>query len=137
MLHQFLDQSQATAAFREAVAHFLRTGQPSSAIQFSSRLPPVKIERALTKIIETYPDLSLERVEIDGTSGCEFFRGTATLSAGGEQRRVEFNWDCRWKAMQVGWTDYFGLPDQIRAAREFGYDCFRVWTEQQAAAYSP
>ncbi|CAN5559369.1 hypothetical protein BH24GEM3_BH24GEM3_22610 [soil metagenome] len=137
MLHQFLDQSQATAAFREAVAHFVRTRQPSSAIQFSSRLPPVKIERALTKIIEAYPDLPLERVEIDGTSGCEFFRGTATLSAGAEQRRVEFNWDCRWKAMQVGWTDYFGLPDQIRAAREFGYDCFRVWTEQQAAAYSP
>lgn len=137
MLHQFLDQSQATAAFREAVAHFLRTGQPSPAIQFSSRLPPVKIERTLTKIIEAYPDLPLERVEIDGTSGCEFFRGTATLRAAGEERRVEFNWDCRWKAMQVGWTDYFGLPDQIRAAREFGYDCFRVWTEQRTAAYSP
>ncbi len=135
MLHQFLDESQATAAFRDAVAHFLRTGQPSPTLQFSSRLPPVKIERTLTKILEAYPDLPLERVEIDATSGCEFFRGTATLHAAGEERRVSFYWDCRWRAMQEGWTDYFGLPDQIRAAREFGYNCFRHWTEE-AAAYS-
>lgn len=133
MLHQFLNRSQATAAFRDAVAHFLRTGQPSPAIHFSSRLPPVKIERTLTKILAAYPDLALERVEIDGTSGCEFFRGVATLHAGGEQRRVDFNWDCRWKAIQMGWTDYFGLPDQIRAARECGYDCFRAWSEGTAA----
>lgn len=132
MLHQFLDKSQATAAFRDAVAHFLRTGQASPAIHFSSRLPPVKIERTLTKILAEYPDLVLERVEIDGASGCEYFRGVATLYGAGEERRVDFNWDCRWKAIQMGWTDYFGLPDQIRAARECGYDCFRTWSEETA-----
>ncbi|HEX8695519.1 MAG TPA: hypothetical protein VF746_24110, partial [Longimicrobium sp.] len=43
---------------------------------------------------------------------------------------VRFVWDCKWKAEQHGWHDYFGFPDQGRAAREFGYDCFRAWVEE-------
>ena len=33
-------------------------------------------------------------------------------------RTVRFHWDCKWKAQQEGWSDYFGFPDQMRAARE-------------------
>ena len=40
-----------------------------------------------------------------------------------------FTWCCRWRAEQEGWKDYFGFPDQIRAAREFGWDCFQRWSE--------
>ena len=46
-------------------------------------------------------------------------------------RRVRFHWDCKWRALQEGWTDYFGFPDQVRAAREFGHDCFRLWEEER------
>ncbi len=133
ILTQFLDRSRATPAFRAAVAEFLRTGRSSAEIAFGARCPPVKVERTLTKILEEYPDLLIERVEIEATSGCEFFRGIATIYAGGEERRVSFYWDCRWKAAEVGWLDYFGLPDQIRAAREFGYNCFRRWSEEEPA----
>ena len=39
----------------------------------------------------------------------------------------EFVWDCRWRAEQEGWTDCFGFPDQIRAAREYDWRCFERW----------
>ena len=44
-------------------------------------------------------------------------------------RRVSFHWDCKWKAMELEWHDYFGFPDQARAAREHPYACFRAWGE--------
>ena len=43
------------------------------------------------------------------------------------ERQVRFHWDCKWRAQQEGWVDYFGFPDQIRAAREFGWRCFERW----------
>jgi hypothetical protein len=49
---------------------------------------------------------------------------------------VRFYWDCKWKAQEQGWTDYFGFPDQMRAAREFGYDCFRSWNQLQTEPVS-
>ena len=44
-----------------------------------------------------------------------------------------FHWDCKWRAQQQGWVDYFGFPDQTRAAREFGFDCFRSWVEEEVS----
>ncbi len=129
----FLEHSRATPTFRSAVNEFLRTGRANSAIAFNLSSPPVKVERTLTKILEEYPELPIARIEIEGASGCEYFRGTATIHAGEEERCVRFHWDCRWKAEQLGWTDYFGFPDQIRAARECGYDCFRTWSEEEVA----
>lgn len=128
MIAELLEQSAATNAFREAVDDFLRSGRGNDRIEITSRAPDVKIARTLTKILEAYPGLEIERVAIDGQSGCEFFRGTASIeAAGGERQVVSFDWDCRWRAEEQGWKDWFGFPDQARAAREFGYDCFRVW----------
>ena len=125
----FLQRSRATDPFREAVGRFLRDGRACERVSFTAPSPPVKVERTLTRVLEAYPDLPIERVEIDAVSGCESFRGTATLHAAGEERRVRFHWDCRWRAELEGWHDYFGFPDQARAAREFGHDCFRTWEE--------
>jgi hypothetical protein len=47
--------------------------------------------------------------------------------AAGQALKFDFVWDCQWRAVQQGWTDHFGLPDQIRAAREFGWRCFQHW----------
>ncbi len=130
-LRSFLQRSRAAEPFRDAVAEFLRFRRSGERIVFHLHSPPVKVERTLTKILEEYPELEIERVEIDATSGCEFFRGRAVIHAGAEVRRVSFHWDCRWRAEQEGWTDYFGFADQTRAAREFGHDCFRTWEEEK------
>lgn len=130
-LHAFLQRSAATEPFRQAVEAFLRGGRASERIAFQPYSPAVKVERTLTKVLEAYPDLPIERVEVDGASGCEYFRGTVTVHAGDEVRRVRFHWDCKWRAEQQGWRDYFGFADQGRAAREFGHDCFRGWEEVQ------
>lgn len=129
-LQTFLQRSRATEPFRDAVARFLRDGRANDRVGFQERSPAIKVERTLTKLLEAYPGLAIERVEIDGASGCEFYRGTATVFTAAEERRVHFHWDCKWKAEQEGWTDYFGFADQARAAREFGYDCFRSWEEE-------
>ena len=127
----FLDRSRAADGFRAAVHDFLHRGLPNERVHFDGYAPAVKVERTLAKLLESLPELAIEAVEIDGRSGCEFFRGTATVrAADGAELTVDFDWDCRWRAEQQGWTDFFGLPDQIRAAREFGYDCFRRWDVQ-------
>jgi hypothetical protein len=122
--------SGATRAFCDAVELFLRTQLPNPRLDFDQRCPPVKVERVLTRLLEAYPALAIERVSLDARSGCEFFRGTASIEIGEQTARVHFEWNCRWKAEQLGWTDWFGMPDQARAAREFGHDCFRTWTEE-------
>lgn len=129
-LSDFLQRSSATAAFRDALQDFQRTGAPNDRVVFDVYSPPVKVERVLTKMLEEYPELAIDSVEIGGSSGCEFFRGKLMIDAGEASRSIRFQWDCKWKAMQQGWTDYFGFPDQARAAREFGYDCFRDWAEE-------
>jgi hypothetical protein len=128
-LRDYLDRSRATPAFRQAVAAFQAAGAPNERVRFDRYAPPIKVERTLVKLLEEYPDLPIERVEIEGSSGCEFFRGRLTVHAGAEPRRVAFHWNCRWRAEQQGWRDYFGFADQTRAAREFGHDCFQEWKE--------
>ena len=126
----FLQRSAASAAFRDAVHRFVRSGRSNEAVVFDRGSPPVKVERALTKLLETAPELVIERVEIRGSSGCEFYRGELTAHTPEGSHTVRFHWDCKWKAEEQGWTDCFGFPDQIRAARVFGYDCFRAWEPQ-------
>lgn len=137
ILQTFLQRSRVTEAFRDAVVHFLSGGHPNERVVFQHHSPPVKVERTLTKILEAYPGLAIERVEIEAASGCEFFRGTATIHTEGEVLRVRFHWDCKWRAEQEGWRDYFGFADQVRAAREFGYDCFRSWEEVRTPGQEP
>lgn len=136
-LQTFLQRSAATEAFRGALARFLRDGRPCERVAFNHPSPPVKVERTLTKVLQAFPELAIERVEIQAATGCEFFRGVAIVHAAGEERRVRFNWDCRWRAELQGWRDYFGFPDQARAAREFGWDCFQVWEEVLGVEVKP
>ena len=128
-----LQRSSATAAFRDGIQAFTRSGAPNERVSFDPFSPPVKVERTLIKMLELYPDLDIDRIEIRGSSGCEYFSGKLTIFALEGERQVRFHWDCKWRAQQEGWVDYFGFPDQTRAAREFGYDCFREWSEVGAA----
>ncbi|HEX6069580.1 MAG TPA: hypothetical protein VFZ18_07140 [Longimicrobiaceae bacterium] len=132
VLSQLLDRSQASPDFRRAVAAFLGDSRPNDGVTFDRFSPPVKVERTLTKLLEEHPELEIERVEIDGSSGCEYYRGLLRIHTSEGIRKVRFHWDCKWRALQEGWTDYFGFPDQTRAAREFGHDCFRIWESEQA-----
>ncbi|HEY0016102.1 MAG TPA: hypothetical protein VGC13_07270 [Longimicrobium sp.] len=131
-----LDRSAATDSFHEAVTRFLRDGRSSERIAFGHGCPGIKVERALTKVLVEYPGLPIESIEVRGASGCEYFRGRLFVRTATEERRVAFHWDCKWRAEQEGWTDWFGFPDQGRAAREFGWDCFRAWTEEEVSPIS-
>ena len=128
-IFDLLERSSATESFREAVVRFVREGRPNERIAFNRDAPPVKVERTVTKVLEEYPELHIESIEVRGMSGCEFFRGVMEVHTGAEVRKISFHWDCKWKAMEMGWHDYFGFPDQARAAREFGHNCFRGWNE--------
>lgn len=136
VLSQLLDRSQASPDFRRAVAAFLGDNRPNDGVTFDRFSPPVKVERTLTKLLEEHPELEIERVEIEGASGCEFYRGELRVHTREGVGKVRFYWDCKWRAMQQGWKDYFGFPDQTRAAREFGHDCFRLWEADWAQALS-
>jgi len=129
-----LDRSAACDGFKadlRALARAYRT-EPTQHIAPVRPTPAVKAFRVLTHLVEQHPDLPIERVTIDGLSGCSDFVGTVTVQAAEETRTYDFAWCCRWRAEQQGWTDHFGFPDQIRAAREFGWRCFERW-EQRAA----
>lgn len=127
ILSQLLERSRASDDFRHSVTSFVRENRANDRVTFDPYSPPVKVERTLTKLLEEHPELEIERVEIDGASGCEFYRGELRIHTSEGVRSVRFHWDCKWRALQEGWTDYFGFPDQARAAREFGHDCFRTW----------
>ena len=71
--------------------------------------------------------LAIDGVAVTGSSGCSDFHGTVEAKAHSSTHVFEFGWCCRWRAEQEGWTDYFGYPDQIRAAREFDWRCFHTW----------
>ena len=131
-IFDLLDGSSATEPFRDAVQRFVREGRPNERLAFNQGCPAVKVERTLVRALEEYPALEVESIVIHGSSGCEFFRGWMDVHTSNEVRRVSFHWDCKWKAVEMGWHDYFGFPDQTRAAREFPYACFRAWEEEGA-----
>jgi hypothetical protein len=127
-LRDLLARSSVAPSFRDAVEGFLRDGRPRDDLSFAFHAPPVKVERTLTQLLVSHPDVPVARVEIEAASGCEFYRGVLRVfTVEGATRTVRFYWDCKWRAVEQGWSDYFGFPDQSRAAREFGHDCFRVW----------
>ncbi|HEX5727771.1 MAG TPA: hypothetical protein VFX98_20030 [Longimicrobiaceae bacterium] len=129
-----LEQSRMAEPFRESLLRFLDSGRASERLAFDYHCPPVKVARVLTRALKEYPHLPIESIEVQGESGCEYFRGELVLRTARDERVVEFRWDCKWRAEQMGWRDYFGFPDQARAAREFGWDCFRDWVEVRVAA---
>src|SRR5690606_18610580 len=102
-LVHFLRQSRATGAFKDAVAAFLRDGAANDRVAFDGYAPPVKVERTLAKLLEAFPEMELERVVIQGASGCEYFRGKLSAFGPEGERRIRFHWDCKWRAEQEGW----------------------------------
>jgi hypothetical protein len=132
-IQNFLADAAATPSFREGLTQFLAEHRSNESVRFGPGSPPVKVERTLTRLLEAHPEWEIERVEITARSGCEDYRGMMLVVTPQGERTVRFDWNCRWKAEQMGWTDAFGFPDQIRAAREFGYDCFRGWTVAEGA----
>lgn len=121
-LDALLENSAATDSFKAAVREVAASGRPAELFQFGRGVPPIKAVRAVSKLLEVEPGLVIENVTVDGVSGCSDFEGT--LSVNGGEARFEFRWCCAWRAEQEGWRDHWGSPDQIRAAREFGYQCF-------------
>jgi len=132
-----LDRSAATPAFREELGRFLRDGRSSGRVAYGYGCPPIKVQRTLHKLLVEYPHLPIESIEMNAASGCEYFRGQMTVRTAREERRVSFHWDCKWRAEQEGWRDWFGFPDQSRAAREFDWDCFRGWREEEVITLHP
>jgi hypothetical protein len=134
-LTPFLDASRATEAFRRDVLAYC-AGDAVERIESRRYTPPVKMMRLMAQLLHAEPELAIERISVDAWSGCSDFTGTIRVECQGETRRFEFTWCCRWRAEQEGWTDCFGFPDQIRAAREFGWQCFGRWAalDDEAAA---
>jgi hypothetical protein len=127
-----LRESRASAEFKEAVRRFEQEGR-ADRIEIRGRAPRVKVLRVLKHVLASEPELPIEHVTIEGQSGCSDFAGTVQLVANSAQRAFDFVWCCRWRAEEQGWTDYFGLPDQMRAAQEYDWRCFQVWQERTAS----
>lgn len=121
-LETILAVSAATESFKQAVLAY-RDGHAQDCIKANAGAPPVKVLRFLSKLLEACPETPINSVRIEGFSGCSNFTGRATVEPG--EINIKFDWDCRWKAHEMGWRDMFGMPDQTRAAREMGYQCFR------------
>ncbi|MCC5874855.1 MAG: hypothetical protein JJU11_01425 [Candidatus Sumerlaeia bacterium] len=126
-LDDLLAASKATDEFKEAVRVFESDQSPSDRVIFKSGNPPVKVLRVIMGLLETAVDYEIETVEVNGVSGCSDYRGTVTVNDG--DRVYHFAWDCAWKAKEMGWTDFMGYPDQIKAARTFGYQCFEQFKQ--------
>jgi hypothetical protein len=123
-----LDAAAAHPEFKADFLAFVRGGSTAGPrIQLDGHAPRVKVERLLTQLLHTYPDLVVERVHVRGRSGCSDFSGEMTVFANDGQHRIAFTWCCAWRAEQEGWRDCFGFWDQARAAREFGFRCFSRW----------
>ncbi len=134
-LEQILAGSMAAEPFKHAVRGY---GMASSAerIRVDGYAPAVKVRRLLTHILATEAHLPIEQVTVRARSGCSDFVGTVKLQTATDTHVYSFIWDCRWRAEQEGWTDYFGFPDQIRAAREYDWRCFERWEAIEVAPAS-
>lgn len=126
-LDELLDASRTTDGFKAAVRSLADKSDGAGVIRFAPNVPPVKALRVIMKLLEEQPDLQIESVEVDGASGCSDFSGDIVVEPGAVA--FDFVWDCKWRAEQMGWKDFLGLPDQVRAAREFGYQCFESFAK--------
>jgi hypothetical protein len=123
---QILARSFATERFKADVVAFASRAEAPS-ITLVRNAPRIKVIRLINQLLNEHPEWAVERLRIDGRSGCSDFVGTVVVEGGGDARIIDFAWDCRWRAEQEGWLDAYGFPDQIRAADEFGWNCFQQW----------
>jgi hypothetical protein len=126
-----LGKSQATDSFKMDVAAFC-SGRVVPTVAVEGFAPRIKVQRLLMQLLSTEASLPITRVVVRGRSGCSDFSGEVTVETVSETRVFDFVWDCRWRAETEGWTDCFGLPDQMRAAQEFGWQCFQLWQPRSA-----
>jgi hypothetical protein len=130
---QILARSFATERFKADVVAFASRAEAPS-ITLVRNAPRIKVIRLINQLLNEHPEWAVERLRIDGRSGCSDFVGTVVVEGGGDARIIDFAWDCRWRAEQEGWLDAYGFPDQIRAADEFGWNCFQQWRLNAGAA---
>lgn len=135
-MESILARSRATEGFKRDVLRFA-AGEQTSSVEVVGFAPRVKVERVLVQLLSAEPDLAVQRVAVRGESGCSDFVGEITVETTTGSLAFGFTWCCRWRAEQEGWSDYFGFPDQIRAAREFGWDCFERWEPRPTVAAAP
>lgn len=129
-IDNIVSASGATADFKRDVRAFAATGQ-AERIVVQPRAPRIKVLRVLAQLMSSEPSLEIAAVRVSGISGCADFTGTVEVEAGDRIHSFDFSWDCAWRAREERWTDCFGFPDQIRAASEFEWRCFRIWTERR------
>jgi hypothetical protein len=134
-LEQILATSRAAEPFKNDVRGFA-SGANAERIHVDGYAPSVKVKRLLAHILHTESHLPIEQIQVRGRSGCSDFVGTVAVKTATDTLVYEFVWDCRWRAEQEGWTDCFGFPDQIRAAREYDWRCFERWTAVDEPAKS-
>ena len=125
-LASLLAASLATNAFKADVRAFASQA-PAGRIKLARYAPPVKVLRLIAQILDSEPELAIEQISVDARSGCSDFAGIVDVHVAQDVHRFEFTWCCRWRAEQEGWKDYFGFPDQMRAAREYDFRCFAEW----------
>jgi hypothetical protein len=121
--------SRATPEFKDAVTAFMH-GQDSELLRIESYAPQVKVQRVLAQLMDAEPALEIEQVVIRGRSGCSDYVGSVEVLTSTGSVVFDFAWCCRWRAENEGYVDYFGFPDQSRAAHEFGWRCFRRWEQR-------
>lgn len=126
-LQDLLNRSKATDEFKDAVRNFIDTPTPNSVIRYAVGMPGLKILRTIMKLLEMRPDLEIEAVAITARSGCADFVGTIEVQPG--TRKFAFVWNCQWRARENEIQNAWGMPDQIKAANDFGYQCFQSFGE--------
>ena len=132
-LAPLLAASRATTAFRSDLEAFAAR-QPSERISVAGINPRVKVLRTVAQLLHAEPALEVDRLRVQAVSGCADYAGTLdVIDAAGVSHTFEFEWNCEWKARQLGYVDGFGFPDQIRAAEEFGWQCFERWARIDAS----
>lgn len=129
-IQHLIATARASEEFKSDVARYA-DGLPADRIRTVRHTPRIKVLRLLAQLLHAEPHLDIERVSIDAWSGCSDLRGTITVTTADAVHTFRFHWDCNWRAEQQGWYDAFDLPDQIRAAHEFGWRCFQRWEEEQ------
>ena len=127
-----LAASRATTTFRTDLASYAAR-QPAERITTTAMNPRVKVLRTIAQLLHAEPTLTVDRVQLKADSGCAEYAGVMTVTDdSGAVHTFDFEWNCEWKARQVGYLDGFGFPDQIRAAEEFGWQCFERWVRVTA-----
>lgn len=125
-LTTLLAASAASDGFKSDLLGFMASGT-TTRIHLVRRAPSIKVLRLLTQLLHAEPFLAIERLTIDARSSCSAFDGRLDVHTAAAIHHFDFRWDCQWRAEKEGWMDAFGFPDQIRAADEFGWRCFRTW----------